>query len=153
MKKFTFRLESVHKVREIHKDRESSALAAAQAESADAASAEQRIASAEEQAAEEFRRGLAVGQSVDVAILAMNAERLAQLARMRAEAKDTLRTTQRKVDDHVVRVTEALRHVGVTDRLREIHKERHDQAIDRAEQSNVDELVSTRYARKITEDA
>lgn len=151
MKKFEFKLETVHKVREIRQEREAIILGELQTEADKAAQKVTHIEAQRHEAIENYTRRLSAGQQLDAMEMELNANHFTSLTRQQKEAEIDLQQKRSLCLKQVEFVTEAMREVKITDRLRETQKERHRLEISRREQSEVDEHVAGTFARRIIE--
>jgi flagellar export protein FliJ len=148
MKKFKFTLDSVHRVREIRKERETSVLAGLRA---DAERAEKRVAHIEDlrrEAIETYTRRLARGERIDAMEMELSSRHFSSLDRLQLEAEAHLAERRRACEAQVLKVTEAMREVKITENLRETQHERHRFETDRREQVGIDEMVAAGFARE-----
>ena len=151
MKKFEFKLETVHKVREIRQEREAIILGELQAEAERAGQTVTHIEMLRQEAIENYTRRLGAGEQLDAMEMEMNSNHFTSLNRLQKEAEIDLQQKRSMCLKQVEFVTEAMREVKITDRLRETQKERHRLEISRQEQNEVDEHVSGAFARRIIE--
>ena len=148
MKKFAFTLQSVHNVREFRKEKELNVLSELQAQ---VESASMRVAEIERQRLEAMRKyaeRLNARESIGPLEMELNSNHFASLNRLQQEAEAVLATKRLECSRQTGIVAAAAREVKVTDRLREIQKEKHRLESDRAEQNGIDELVSANFARR-----
>jgi flagellar export protein FliJ len=148
MKKFKFTLQTVHSVRETRQEKESLTLAELRAEAGQAAA---RVASIEKirlQTIEDYTLRLHSGEQLNAMEMELNSNHFASLNNLQKEAEKVLQEKKQACLRQVEIVTAAMREVKVTDQLRETQKERHQLEFARLEQNNVDELVSTNFARR-----
>lgn len=148
MKKFAFTLQSVHKVREFRKEKELNILSELQAQ---VESATMRVAEIERQRLEAMSRyaeRLNARESISPLEMELNSNHFASLNRLQQEAEAVLVMKRQECSRQAGVVAAAAREVKVTDRLREIQKEKHRLEADRAEQNGIDELVSANFARR-----
>lgn len=149
MKKFTFKLETVHKVREIRREKESVILSGLHAEAEKAAERVANIESMRHEAIENYTRRLTSGQQLNATEMELSSNHFASLNRLQKDAEAVLAQKRQACLRQIGLVTEAMREVKVTDNLRETQRERYKQEFDRQEQNGVDELVSATFARRI----
>lgn len=149
MKKFKFTLDTVHKVREIHQERESVRLSELQNEAAKAAERVSEIERMGNEAVENYSKRLNCGGQLDPAEMELSSKHFTSLNVMKKEAEVTLAQKQAACHIQVQTVARAMRQVKVTNSLRESQFERHQQEYSRQEQNSVDELVSATFARRI----
>ena len=103
------------------------------------------------EAIENYTRRLGAGEQLDAMEMEMNSNHFTSLNRLQKEAEIDLQQKRSMCLKQVEFVTEAMREVKITDRLRETQKERHRLEISRQEQNEVDEHVSGAFARRIIE--
>ena len=151
MKKFEFKLETVHKVREIRQDREAVILAELQEAANQAAQKVARIEAMRQKAIDNYTSRLASGEQLDAREMELNSNHFASLNRLQKDAEVELREKRHLCNQQIGAVTEAMRDVKITDRLRETQAERHRLEYSRQEQNGVDEHVSATFARRIIE--
>lgn len=149
MKKFAFTLQSVHKVREFRKEKEMNVLSELQAA---VEAARTRVAEIERQRLDAMRKYAArlnARENISPLEMELNSNHFASLNRLQQEAEAALATKRQECSRQSGVVAAASREVKVTDKLREIQKEKHRIDVDRAEQNGIDELVSDNFARKL----
>ena len=148
MKKFQFKLETVHKVREIRQEREAVILAELQRAAEKAAQKVAQIEGLRQEAIENYTRRIASGEQLEAKEMELNSNHFTLLNRLQREGEDDLQQRQRSCTQQIESVTEAMREVKITDRLRETQEERHRIEFSRQEQSMVDEHVAGIFARR-----
>ncbi len=151
MKKFEFKLETVHKVREIRQEREAIILAELRTAAEQAARKVAQIDSLRLGAIENYTQRISSGEQLDAREMEMNSNHFTSLNRQQKEAEEDLLQRNRSCTQQIGSVTEAMREVKITDRLRETQKERHRLEFSRQEQNGVDEHVAGTFARRIIE--
>jgi flagellar export protein FliJ len=151
MKKFEFKLGTVHKVREIRKEREAIILGELETEAVKAAQKVSNIDTLRQEAIENYARRLSAGEQLDAAEMELNSSHVNSLNRRQKDAEADLQQKRSSYLRQVEFVTEAMRDVKITERLRETQKERHGQEMSRQEQNSIDEHVSGTFARRIIE--
>lgn len=148
MKKFKFTLDSVHKVREIKKERESVILSELRAEAERAAKRVEHIEAMRYEAIENYTRRIAAGERLDALEMELSSKHFASLDRLQKDAEATLAARNQACQIQIAAVTEAMRGVKITENLRETQRDRHKTEFERQERNNVDELISTAFARR-----
>lgn len=148
MKKFKFTLDSVHRVREIKKERESAVLAGLRAEVERAEKRVEHIESLRREAIETYTRRLTRGERIDALEMELSSRHFASLDRLQLEAEAHLAERRRACEAQMANVTEAMREVKITEKLRETQRERHRFETERREQVGIDEMVATGFARE-----
>jgi flagellar FliJ protein len=144
MARFRFRLETVRRLRERHRDELRVRLA--EAYQAEHILAEQRAALATEATAlAETRRRLMADGAVDVTRL-IDTQRYQLLleAQARAQAEQAARLAE-EVDVRRQAVVEADRQVRVLDKLHDRRRDQHRRAEQAAEAKRLDEVATTRW--------
>lgn len=150
MKKFAFTLQSVHKVREFRQEKELMTLSEKQAEME---SAQARVSLIEQQRFDAMKRyadRLNSREYISPLEMELNFNHFASLNRLQQEAEAVLRKKKDEFAQQGAVVAAASREVKVTDKLRELQKDKHRRETDREEQNGIDELVSANFARKIS---
>lgn len=149
MKKFKFTLQTVHSVREMRQEKEELVFSQMQSE---ANAAAERIAHIEKmrfEAIEKYTQKLKAGEFVCAKELEMNSNHFASLDRLQREAEKVLEDKKRACDAQSRKLAAAVREVKITNRLRETQAVRHKLELDRQEQTNLDEIVSANFARRL----
>ncbi len=149
MKKFKFTLNSVHKVREITKERESVLLGELRSEADRAALRISHIESMRQEAIKKYTSRIANGERLDAMEMELSSKHFASLDRLQREAEKALVQKQHACDLQVVAVAEAMREVKITENIRETQRVRHQTEFEKQEQNNVDEMVTTGFARRL----
>lgn len=150
MKKFEFTLKTVHKVREIRQEKESTILANLQADAEKAARRVAQIEAMRHEAIESYSRRLTSGDQLNATELELSSNHFASLDRLQRDAEVELRVKQHACLRQIELVGEAMRDVKITDKLRESQEERHQQEYLRQEQNSVDDMVSAKFARRLS---
>lgn len=150
MKRFKFSLESVHKVREIRQERESAILGELKAEAMRAAERVAHIEAMRREAIDRYTRQVTNGARVDALEMELSSKHFASLDRLQKDAEAELARRNRDCEIQIAAVTEALRNVKITENLRETQVRRHRAEFDRQQQNDVDEIVTTSFARRTT---
>jgi flagellar export protein FliJ len=149
MKKFKFSLETVHKVREIRREKESVILSGLREDAEKAADRVAHIEAMRHAAIENHTRRLGSGESLNVTEMELSSNHFASLNRLQRDAETVLELKRQECQRQVELVTKAMVKVKVTDNLRETQHERYKQEFARQEQNGVDELVSATFARQL----
>jgi flagellar export protein FliJ len=149
MKKFKFKLEAVHKVRELREDREKLVLGELQAEVNKAAAHHETIEGSRIAAMADYAHRLRTGEQFNPIEMQLHASHFESLNRLRMEAEKELEDKRLACLRQGENVAAAMREVKVTGRLRETQKTRHDLEDSRREQNDIDELISASFARQI----
>jgi len=144
MARFNFRLQTLRRLREIHRDEQRGRLATAF--EAERILAEQRNAvSAETTALVESQRALMQQGSLDVnQLLTAQRYQMALEAQIRALADQAARLAE-EVERRRQSLVEADREMRVLDKLEERKRQQHREAAQRAETKVLDEVASTRW--------
>lgn len=151
MRKFKFTLDTVHKVREIRQEKESIILAELQADADKAAKRVAHIESLRQEAIENYTRRLTSGEQLNATELELNSNHFASLDRLQKDAEAELELKKQACLRQIEAVSEAMRDVKITDKLRETQQERHQLEYVRQEQSSVDDMVSATFARRMSQ--
>jgi len=149
MKKFKFTLQTIHNVREMKQERETTILAALNAEMKEA---QERVANLEArrlEAMDIYALKLTSGEALHPMEMELNANHFASLNRLQKEAESALEQKRTEFRLQSQRVAAAMREVKVTERLRTVQEERHQTEFQREEQNTSDELVATSFARRL----
>lgn len=148
MKKFKFTLQTVHKVRELNSERENLTLHELQKEAEQAASRVTHIESLRHEAVEKYVRRLKSG-NLNPHEMELSANHFASLNALQKEAQKAA-DEKRQACARQMEVVKAARiEMKVTDKLRADQKKRHQCNVELMEQKAIDELVSTKFARRI----
>ncbi len=151
MKKFKFKLQTVHNVREMRQEKEQLTLAQIQN---DVIKMQERIKEIERmrfEAMKNYTNRLGRGRTVDPVELEINSKHISSLDRLKLEAEKELEEKRTEFTEQAKKVAQATQQVQVTKKLREKQKNRHKLETNRQEQSDLDELVSAKFARRLTE--
>jgi flagellar FliJ protein len=144
MAKYTFRLNTVQKVREAHRDQQRASLAEAfRAEQVLAGNRAQLVV--EEQELRELQRSASQGQYLDVNRL-LEAQRYELLLKAQSQelAKQAMLLAA-ETERRRQMLVEADRDVRVLELLDERHRQAHDRQQQRAETKRLDEAASVRW--------
>ena len=147
MKKFKFKLESVHNVRELNEEKEKTEFARLLRE---VAAAEQRLEQLNAQRVEAMNRyleDLGSGTAINPVELDLYSKHFASLERLRIETEKELEEKRSACNAQAVQLSEAARDVKVTGKLREKEKALFDQELAKHEQAALDEITNAKYAR------
>jgi len=144
MPRFRFRLQTLRRLREIHRDEQRSRLATAY--EAERILAEQREANAHEAAAlAQAQRQLMQQGALDVnQLLTSQRYQLALEAQSRTFAEQALKLAE-EVERRRKAVVEADREVRVLDKLEERQRRQHRESAERAEMKRLDEVAVMRW--------
>jgi flagellar export protein FliJ len=151
MKKFKFTLQSVHDVREIREEKELMVLSGLNFEVEKASERVAQVEGALKAAVENYNRSLTVGESLDVIDMELNSKHISALEKQRIEARAKLLEKQKACANQMIHVTQAAQQVKVTGRLRENQASDHRLSLARHEQTALDEMATTGFARKLGE--
>lgn len=149
MKKFKFKLETVHKVRELREDKEKLVLGELRTEVNKAAAHHENIQVSRGAAMEDYAQRLRAGEQFDPLEMQLHSSHFESLNRLRVEAEKELEEKKQAYHRQGENVAAAMREVKVTNKLHETQKARHELEYARREQSDIDELISASFARQI----
>lgn len=147
MKKFKFKLQTVHNVRELREETEKYLLLKLQADVNEAALKVAQIEIMRSEAIENYAERLKSGEQLSAMEMEMNLNHFSSLNYLQKEAEKVLEEKKEVCREQTEKVAEAMREVKVTNRLQEKQKALHQLEFARNEQNNLDELVSTKFAR------
>jgi flagellar export protein FliJ len=150
MKKFSFTLKTVHKVREMREDQEKLIFGELQAQVNQAAAHLENIERPRSAAMEKYAKRLRSGEQFDPMEMQLHSNHFESLIRLRQDAEKELEGKKQACLRQGETVAHAIREVKVTNRLRETQRARYELEFSREEQNNIDELVSATFARQIT---
>lgn len=150
MKKFSFTLQSVHDVREMMHDKESMTMHQLQTEAEQAASQVSEIEKLRLQALDDYTLRLHSNEQITATEMELNSNHFAALNRLQQLAEANLASKREECRQQGEKVASARRQVKVTDQLRENQRVRHTAETLRYEQNAIDEIISTRFARTLT---
>jgi flagellar export protein FliJ len=151
MKKFKFTLQSVHNVREIREEKELMVLSGLNLEAERASEKVAQVEGALKSAVENYNRKSGAGEPINVIEMELNSRHISALERQKVEARTQLREKQNACSDQMVQVTHAAQQVKITNRLRENQASDYRLNLARHEQSALDEMATTGFARKLGE--
>lgn len=149
MKKFEFKLESVHKVREITEEKELTALANLRDQVASAEALIEEIEKTRMSLMEDYLAGLQSGHSVKPAELDLYSKHFASLEKRRIEAENDLKQKRIACEAQVEVLTKAAMAVKVTESLRDKQKALFDKEHSNKEQTALDEITGAKFASKL----
>jgi flagellar export protein FliJ len=149
MRKFKFTLQTVHKVRELKNEREKLTLSELQNEAAQADSRVEHIEAMRSEAVENYLGRVNSGKHLNALEMELSARHFASLNFLQKDAQKTADEKRLDCARQLEKVQAATVDVKVTDKLRHDQQRRHRFEADRQEQMNVDEIVSTKFARII----
>lgn len=152
MKKFKFKLESVHSVREMRQEKEQLILAGLQNQANQVCEEIERLEQTRATAIKNYLEKLHRGELVNPVEMEMNLKHIADLDRRRSELHVVLQEKKLACSDQSKKVARANQKVQVTDRLRENQQNQHKLELERHEQNSLDEIISTNFARRLTEE-
>jgi flagellar FliJ protein len=151
MKKFKFSLQSVHRVREIRQEREMLTFSDLQLQVEKAVSDVRDLESLRLEAMRRYAGKLKSREEVSPLEMELSSNHFAALNRRQQDAERELAEKNLECSKQGEIVADAMREVKITDKLKETHFARYERERERTEQNGLDELVSTRYGRKGTE--
>jgi flagellar export protein FliJ len=151
MKKFKFKLQAVHNVRELRQERESLILEELHSEANLAAARVAQIEKTRNEAIETYTRQMKSGEPLNPMEMELNSDHFVRLNRLRQEEERVVEQKKQACVRQAETVVAAMREVKITGRLRENQSARHQLEFEREQQSNIDELVTTTFARKIAQ--
>ncbi|NNF00710.1 MAG: flagellar export protein FliJ [Pyrinomonadaceae bacterium] len=150
MKKFKFNLQTVHDVREIHKEKEQLALAELQTEAKIISERIVQFENMRASAIDNYKRKMKAGDTISVFELELITDHIADLDRQRMQAREELVEKNQECAEQQKKLAAAYREAKVTDRLRENQKASHQLELTRKEQNSLDEIVIAKHARQMT---
>lgn len=146
MKKFNFRLQPVHDLREARSERAEAEFAAAAARVRTAADGVEEVRREHERLGRELAHSLGAGE-IDPRLAELSFDYLAALERRAREATARLRELEAERERLRLAAAEAGQEAEATARLRERERERHERTVRLAEQSLLDEMAALAQAR------
>lgn len=152
MKRFQFSLQSVHNLRQLHRDEAERDLARAAAEVSHASASLDEAAHIRHAALETYAATLRSG-ALNPHEAALRASYLAALVRREADARERVAALERERDGRRQAAAEAARQAEVTAKLRERHRARYESEAARNEQNNLDEMATVAFARRFTQNS
>jgi flagellar export protein FliJ len=151
MKKFKFKLESVHSVREMRKEKEQLIFAQLQNEANKVFEEIEQIEQTRLKAITNYLDKLNRGELTNPVEMEMNLRHITELDRRQREMRAVLEEKKLACSEQGKKVAEANQQVKITDRLRENQQNQHKLEFEREQQHSLDELISTNFARNMTE--
>lgn len=149
MKKFKFTLQTVHNVREMRQEKEELVFSQMQAEAENAAERIRQIEKMRFDALEVYKHRLKAGEIINAMDLEINSNHFVSLDRLQREAEKLFSEKKQACAQQSQKLAAAVREVKITNRLRETQAAKHKLALDRQEQTNLDEIVSANFARRL----
>lgn len=151
MKKFKFKLQTVHSVREMREEKEQFVLAQLQTEANKVREEIQQIEQTRTNAIKNYLKKVNLGELTNPAEMELNLRHIADLDRRQRELQVLLEEKNSACKEQSRKVAEANKQVKITDRLRENQQNQHKQELEREEQNSLDEIISTKFARRLSE--
>lgn len=148
MKKFRFTLQTVHNVREMLQEKESLILNELRTDADQAAAHVAKIEKTRRDAIEKYSARLNAGEQLNPVEMELNLNHFASLNTLRLEGEKIVVQKNEACRRQSEAVAAAMRQVKVTGRLRDNQEDRHRLEFSRWEQGNIDEIVSTSFARQ-----
>lgn len=148
MKKFHFSLQTVHNVRETHRDKEEQEFVRLQASVIEATEQIKKVENERNQISATYSQKLNAGK-IDPIEAAMTSHYITVLVLREREAKANLKRVETALENQRVKLTEAERDVEATSRLRERQRERHVLEMARKEQNLLDDMATVATARQM----
>lgn len=149
MKKFKFKLQNVHNVRELRREKEEVILAETQSLLEEAIANLAEIERMRMDAFEAYSRKLKHGQAMSPFEMELTSNHLRSLDQRVREAQKEIEQRKQAYFKQSKVASLAMREEKVTGRLCENQRSKHKLIAGRREQSVVDDLVSAGFARKI----
>ena len=146
MKKFEFKLSTVHKVREMKEEKETAKLASLRSEVQEAEQLIEEIESARMDVMNKYLDGLQSGMPLNAAELDLYSKHFATLERRRIEAEEELKEKRNACSEQTRVLAEAAKGVKITETLRDKQKSRYDLERSKKEQTALDEITSAKFA-------
>jgi flagellar export protein FliJ len=150
MKKFKFTLQSVHNVREIKQEREELALAQLQTEANRASAQVEAAENARINAYKDYAQRLRTGE-IDPVEMALTVKYLNALSTHEQTTRQVLEEKKQACANQSEKVAAAAREVKTTAILRQSQYARHMLELARTEQTALDEMVTTTFARQMSQ--
>ena len=151
MKKFKFKLESVHSVREMRQEKEQNILAQLQSEANKVREEIGQLEQSRSKAITNYLDKVNRGEITNPMEMEMNLRHIASLDLRQRELYLVLEDKKLACSEQGKKVAEASQQVKITDRLRENQQNQHKLELERHEQNSLDEIISTNFARNMTE--
>ena len=149
MKKFKFTLQNVHNVREMRQENEQLTLRQIQTEVNQVIEHIARIEKMRFEAIENYTHRLTAGAVVNSFELELASNHFASLNHLQREAEKLLAEKKHTYNQQMGKVTSAMLEVKITGKLRENQHIRYQTELATHEQTALDEIVSTTYARRM----
>lgn len=149
MKKFTFKLQTVHNVREMRQEQEELVLSELRQELNQAVARLAQLEQMHGDAIKNYSEKLTKGEPLNPFEMELHTSHLVSLDRSIRDAQASVEEKRKACETQSQAVAAANRQVKVTERLRENQQTRHHLELERSEQTAADELVSADYARRI----
>ena len=151
MKKFKFKLQTVHSVREMRQEKEQFVLAQLQNEANKVRDEIEQLKQTRTNAIKNYLEKVNGGELTNPAEMELNLRHIADLDRRQRELNELLEEKKSACKEQSKKVAEANKKVKITDKLREKKQNQHKQKLEREEQNSLDELISTSFARRLSE--
>lgn len=151
MKKFHFSLQTVHNVRETHRDKEEQEFVRLQTSVIKATEQIKKVEDERNHISASYSRKLNDGK-IDPIEAAMTSNYITVLVLREREAKANLKRAETALENQRQKLTKAERDVEATSRLRERQKERHALEMTRKEQNLLDDMATIATARQMTKE-
>lgn len=149
MKKFKFTLQTVHHVREMRQEKEELVLSEINTEIAQAKSRLTEIEKTRLEAVENYTQKLKKGEPMNPFEMELNTKHIAALDGLIRHAKAAVEQKRLALTAQSHVVAAANQQVKITERLHGNQKKRYQAELDKHEQTEMDELVSANYARRM----
>lgn len=151
MKKFKFKLQTVHRVRQLRLEKEQLVLARLQNEADQIRREIEQTDETRIRAITNYQEMIDRGELTDPVEMEMHLRHITDLERRRCELLVRLEEKKLACAEQCRRVAAHSREVQVTNRLRENQQTQYKQELERHEQNTLDDLISTDFARRLTE--
>lgn len=149
MKKFKFTLQTVHNVREMKQEKEEQTLAEMIGEMTRVSERIGQLEKMRQEAIARYTQRLQAGEILNATELELNAKYFNSLDDLQREAEKELAAKNHACTMQRAKLAAAAREVKITDRLREQQFLRHQQEVEKQQQTALDEIVSAGFARKL----
>lgn len=151
MKKFKFKLQTLHNVREIKLEKEQAILANIQNEINEIRQYIAEIEKTRFTAIENYTGKLRHGEKINPIEMELNSKHISSLDRLKRETFEQLAEKENAFSEQVKKVATAKKKVKITENLREKKLARHKLELATREQNALDDMVSAKYARQRSE--
>lgn len=151
MKKFKFKLESVHSVREMREEKEQNIFAQLQSEANKVREEIEQIEKTRSKAISNYLDKINRGELTNPVEMEMYLRHITALDLRQREMYAILEEKKLACSLQSKKVVEANQQVKITDRLRENQQKQHKLEFERDEQNSLDEIITTNFARNMTE--